>query len=157
MDDTIFTTEAGRQRLAAEWLPPWLRARRWFGAKDRVIQNCAITKMVPFGSAWLCAVEVRFADGEAEVFVIPLTLVESAEAAAVIAPMNGRMLIDATHVPDFRALLFQVLAGREQVPGIEVARGSAFDKKFAGVDSPASRVLAVEQNNTSVIYCNRGF
>src|SRR5215203_4254682 len=135
MDDTIFTTEAGRERLAAEWLPPWLRTRRWFGAKDRVIQRCRITQMAPFGSAWLCAVEVGFAEGAAEVYVIPVAQVASAEAAAVIAPMNGKMLIDATHVPDFRALLFRVLAGHEHVPGIEAVQGANFQKTFAGANA----------------------
>jgi trehalose synthase-fused probable maltokinase len=157
MDDTIFTTDAGRERLAAEWLPPWLRTRRWFGAKDRAIQRCRITRMAPFGSAWLCAVEVGFADGASEVYVIPVAQVASAEAAAVIAPMNGKMLIDATHVPEFRALLFRVLAGHEQVPGIEAVQGATFSKTFAGTNAPASRVVAVEQTNTSVIYCDRAF
>jgi maltose alpha-D-glucosyltransferase / alpha-amylase len=157
MDDAIFTTEAGRQRLAQEWLPPWLRTRRWFGAKDRAIQACRMARITPFGTAWLCAVEVQFADGATETYVIPLTQVESAEAAAVIAPANGRMLIDATHVPEFRVLLFHVLAGRERVAGIEALQGVAFAQRFPGETSPVSRVLAVEQSNTSVIYGDRLF
>src|SRR5690242_7169565 len=98
MDDGIFTTDAGRRRLAEEWLPPWLRTRRWFGAKDRDIVACAISRLARFGEAWLAAVEVHFPEGPAETYIIPLILVDSAETAAVIAPVNGRMLIDATHV-----------------------------------------------------------
>jgi trehalose synthase-fused probable maltokinase len=61
------------------------------------------------------------------------------------------MLIDATHVPEFRALLFRVLAGKERIDGIEAMQGTAFAKRFFG-DTPPSRVLAVEQSNTSLIY-----
>jgi trehalose synthase-fused probable maltokinase len=157
MEDAIFSTDAGRQRLAQEWLPPWLRSRRWFGGNDRLITECHVARSTRFGNGWLCAVEVAFAEGAPETYLIPLTLVESAEAAAVVAPVNGRMLVDATHVPEFRALLFQVLAGAERVDGVEATRSSALPELFPAAELPVSRVLSVEQSNTSLIYGDRLF
>jgi trehalose synthase-fused probable maltokinase len=155
MDDSLFTTEPGRQRLATEWLPSWLRTRRWFGAKDRVIRECEIVHQVRVGPGWLCAVEVRFEDSAVETYMIPLTCVPSAEAAAVVALINGDFLVDATHVPEFRAALFQVLAGMESVPGVTSDHDDALREMFP--EPPASKVLAVEQSNTSLVYEDRLF
>ena len=155
MDDTLFTTAPGRERLAAEWLPSWLQTRRWFGAKDRIIRQCEIVRQVPIGPAWLCAVEVKFEDSTSEIYIIPLTCVPSAEAAAVVATVNGDVLVDATHVPEFRAALFRMIAGEELVPGIV----SDHDPELRAMlpESQPSKVLAVEQSNTSLVYDDRLF
>ena len=155
MDDSLFTTELGRQRLATEWLPSWLRTRRWFGSKDRVIRECEIIRHVQVGPGWLCAVEVWFEDSAVETYMIPLTYVPSAEAAAVVALVEGDFLVDATHVPEFRAALFQILVGTESSPGITSDHDDRLRNLF--LHPPASKVLAVEQSNTSLVYEDRLF
>lgn len=153
MDDEIFTTEAGRRRLAQEWLASWLRTRRWFGAKDRPIRDCRIVRHTAVGQSWLCAVEVQFDDGARDAYLLPLTRVSSAEAAAVVATVSGGVLVDATHVPAFRAALFQVLAGREFADDLTVEGNAALAE--AANDPPVSRVLTVEQGNSSIVYGDR--
>ena len=157
MHDAIFTAEAGRQRLAQEWLPPWLQTRRWFGGRDGGIAGCEVSRQLRFGEAWLTTVEVRFTDGAQETYLLPLTVVDSAEVAAVIGTVGDRVLIDATHVPSFRALLFQVLSGAERVPGLEILPSPQFGDRFPGGSVPPSQVLAVEQSNTSLAFGDRMF
>ena len=157
MQDAIFTAEAGIQRLAQEWLPPWLQTRRWFGGRDRGISGCEVSRQLRFGEAWLTTVEVRFVDGTRETYLLPLTAVDSAEVAAVIGTVGDRVLIDATHVPSFRALLFQVLSGAQRVPGLDILPGAQFAQRFPDGSVPASQVLAVEEGNTSLAFGDRMF
>src|SRR4051812_44214241 len=102
MSDALFTTEIGRRRIAEEWLPSWLRKRRWFGGSDREIRGCRVTAAARIGEAWLFAVAVEFGAGVSETYVVPLTRATSAEASAVVAAIDGGVIIDATHVPEFR-------------------------------------------------------
>ncbi len=155
--DAILTAEAGRQRLAKEWLPPWLLTRRWFGGRGRGAFSCEVSRQLGFGDAWLTTVAVRFADGTTERYLLPLTVVDSAEVAAVIGTVGDRVLIDATHVPSFRAHLFRALSGLESVPGIDVLPGAQFAQRFPDGNAPTSQVLAVEQSNTSMAFGDRLF
>lgn len=156
--DPIFATEADRQRLETEWLPSWLRGRRWFGGKDREIRSCRLRQWTELGPAWVCAVEVQFAESLAETYLLPLMHVPSAEAAAVVAAMNGQVLVDATHVAEFRAALFRILAGWGSASGIVSEPAPRMREVFPSTGAvPPSRVLSVEQSNTSLVYGDRLF
>ena len=157
MDDAIFTTESGQRRLVDEWLPSWLKTRRWFGGKDRAITACRIARRTRLGETWLHAIEVHFDHGTPETYFVPLTSVASAEAAAVVAPVDGGFLVDATHVPELRTALFRVMAGWDSVQDLHADRTAAFATLFPPPNVPASRVLSVEQSNTSLIYGDRLF
>src|SRR5690349_19950380 len=72
---------AGRQRAKLQAVPPgYLRERRWFRGKTRPVRGATITDAVPVGehavggpAGYLTMVEVEFADGEPETYVLPLT------------------------------------------------------------------------------------
>lgn len=120
---------------AALWA--WVERQRWFGGKARTLVGWAIVGH--WAEAGLVALEVTYADGK-EVYSLPLGwAAEAAEAPedAVICRANGRVLCDATVLPEFRAWLFRAL-GR-------------------GADVPPSRVMKAEQSNTSLIYGERLF
>jgi len=66
---------------AAELLrPEWLAARRWSGARDRVALEAELLDAValplpdgsPVAEAWLLVAEVRFADGGARRYLLPV-------------------------------------------------------------------------------------
>jgi maltose alpha-D-glucosyltransferase/alpha-amylase len=80
-------TEASRHILDVEVLPPYIRRRRWFGAKDESIQRASLAYMVPFTQAdtgeeiYLGEVEVRLSGGRTERYQLPVGLLWDRESA----------------------------------------------------------------------------
>src|SRR5437867_1157573 len=68
-------------------LPGYMRARRWFGGKARTIQSAEITQSVrmPGGlsGVYIAFVQVRYAEGDTETYVLPLTFASEERAAQV--------------------------------------------------------------------------
>ncbi len=133
MDDVFSQVEVlrGVERPA---LWAWVERQRWFGGKARTVIGWGIVGH--WDEAGLVALEVTYADGK-EVYALPLAWAAEAPEDAVICRANGRVLCDATVLPEFRAWLFRALGRGEEVP--------------------QSRVLKAEQSNTSLIYGERLF
>ena len=112
----------------------WVSRQRWFGGKARAVVAWAVVGH--WDEAGLVALEVTYSDGK-EVYALPLAWATEAPADAVIFQKDGRVLCDATVLPEFRAWLFRALGRGEVVP--------------------RSRVLKAEQSNTSLIYDERLF
>lgn len=112
----------------------WVLRQRWFGGKARTLVGWAVVGH--WDEAGLVALEVTYADGK-EVYALPLAWAAEAPEDAVIFRKDGRVLCDATVLPEFRAWLFRALG--------------------CGEDAPPSRVLKAEQSNTSLIYGERLF
>jgi maltose alpha-D-glucosyltransferase/alpha-amylase len=172
-------TEAGDNRRRFEaLLPTILKSRRWFGAKDRRIQQAAIVETVtlPLSTAAeraeLLVVAVEYLDGEPERYLLPVTYVEG-EAAdalaqdhpegvlALLTPSPGRagLLVDAHFEPALGKVLVDFVANRRR-------RTNDGGTRLAGVPVPAmadvlariptrprspARVSGAEQSNTSII------
>src|SRR5689334_14738954 len=69
-------------------LPDYLRGQRWFSAKARDIARVRITEEIPFSTgaagpprARLTFIEVQYAEGEPQTFVLPLAFATGADAA----------------------------------------------------------------------------
>ena len=159
MDDTLFTTDDGRRRLAEELLPAWISSRRWFGGKARSPRKWNISRWEFVKPGWLVALDVEYEDRSTETYAVPLRLVSAEstfEPGALVARDAGTVLIDATHDPDFRAALFGLMVknARSTLSGKSSSRLEAM---FAGGEIPPSRVLDAEQSNTSLIYGEKLF
>ncbi len=68
----------GSQRSALERiLPNYLLARRWFGSKARKIKAVRLREMVPLHydsqTAYLNLLDVEYTEGDAEIYMLPLT------------------------------------------------------------------------------------
>jgi maltose alpha-D-glucosyltransferase/alpha-amylase len=158
--------EAQRRELEREVLPAWLSKRRWFAAKDEVLEGarlCAIAP-VPGGRYTLLAeVEVKL-PGRTERYALPLAAVEEGEGTgplsyqlAVSRVRQGRRvgyLTDAFASDDFvHHVLDALRAGA-------TAHTEDGEVRFVGTDrfasmelgeTPEVRRLPGEQSNSSII------
>ncbi len=168
----------GRARTALlALLPAWLRARRWFAGKARKIRAVDIRESIPLqtrsGGAQILIVQVEYAHGDAERYLLPLACRPAGkrEAAAAIrtgiARLTGgkesreeRILFDAVEDPEFsRALLSALREGRDakgaagrlaSVPG-RLLRADR--KSRTPIPEPVPQRL--EQSNSAVLFGDR--
>jgi maltose alpha-D-glucosyltransferase/alpha-amylase len=105
--------EATREGLERFVLPAYLRGQRWFGGKARQIQSVRFADWgeLPAGSTWafLTLIEVRFQDGGADLYYLPLAISSGAAAERVVQTMRPRALARLTG-PDGPALLYDAPA-----------------------------------------------
>jgi trehalose synthase-fused probable maltokinase len=136
-----------RHWLESAVLPAYLPQARWFGGKARTIAGIALTDTIAItDDSALALVEVRFTSGDPEQYQLALQCISPASAApqlaespaARIAERGDEVLLDALFAPDFRAGLWQRLTDHAE-------------------PAPDSRVLSVEQSNSSLLYGERAF
>jgi maltose alpha-D-glucosyltransferase/alpha-amylase len=154
-------------------LPDYLRARRWFSAKARQITQVRVVGEVPFAAsddappqAYITFIEVQYAEGDAQSFVLPLAFAVGAAAtrmqertphAVVLELDGGGVLYDATLDAGFElALLEAIKESRRSGDGqleIRAWPTAVFNAVAGGDAAPLTpRVVGAEQSNTSVIY-----
>ena len=171
--EQIFDEGEPRRALEETALPAYLPRCRWFGAKARVPERFVIAELltipkgprVPEGepAARLAFVRVEYADGGAETYALPLHTIPGPNATAEFAQQhpealiarleNGGAIFDAIHAAHFRSGLRDLLVSGEAVPGEfgEIVGIPGKGLPEGAADFP-SRVLKVEQSNSSIIY-----
>ena len=159
-------------------LPAYLATCRWFGGKTRAIRACRIADQIPVGDggspARIILAELTYFDGGAETYLLPLQIAAGAAAAviqqeapqAIIARFlagesaDETLLFDAVHDERFRAALFDLIA-RHQSLHADAGIAAGFPGRLLTATpetaAPASRVLKVEQSNTSIVYQDHWF
>jgi len=168
----------GANRAALEAiLPDYMRARRWFGSKARVLRSARLSEQIEIGAgerkACLAFVETTYADAEAETYVLPLTFGDEADVGhlrrdaphTIIAELevSGKdgsrtgLLFDALQDPAFcSTLLAQIGRGRQVRGAAGELRGTvtrAFRERPIAVDgSLTPTTMRGEQSNTSVLF-----
>ena len=132
-----------RAALAAQ-LPDWLRARRWFGGQTRQIASVDVVGWVPLPDGVILAL-ITVSDVSGDTSRHPLLLAATPDGA----------VRDGLELPEIRSyLLEQLLAGatlqgeRLRIVGMPLGATPA-------IDTGTSRVVGVEQSNTSIIYGDR--
>ena len=163
------------RRLLPACLPEFLAKQRWFGGKARQILSTEIADIVPMPreewEALLLIVAVRYADGGAEHYALPILGAEQGDAtpgdgAPLLTIRNDETgstssLTNAAPNPDFQALLFEAIEHELVFKGEKGELRGFRGKEFSHLDSsvPASgapsRLLSGEQSNTSIIYDER--
>ncbi|MGA3172084.1 MAG: maltose alpha-D-glucosyltransferase [Chthoniobacteraceae bacterium] len=159
-------------------LPAYLNACRWFGGKTRSIRNARVAERIPIGekdAAQIVLIDLAYFDGGAETYLLPLQIASGPAAAAIErdAPRGiiarfltektdqaaaGAILFDAVHDERFREAIFELMARRKSQRAV-CGTVSGYPGSLLAADVPpgASRVLTVEQSNTSIIYQDRWF
>jgi len=169
----------GAARSALEdALAGYLRGRRWFGGKARRVRSVLVREAIriPYGdadAAYLTLVQVQYAEGDPDVYALPLTFASGDRAQqlrrdasnAIVAHLRlagagaDGVLYDAFLETAFCAGLLGAIVRRYR------ARGAAGE--LAGVVTPALRRVVgpppvpdpapvkAEQSNTSVIFGDR--
>jgi trehalose synthase-fused probable maltokinase len=162
-DHTIFADGPSRTFLEHRILPGYITTARWFGGKARTPIAWNIRDVVPVSvepaTARLILIEITYTDGAPDAYLLPLQIA-AAEAATHLPPnaivarwADGAVLFDALHDDAFRAALFHLMAGGGNFHGAygEIA-GAPGPILGHHTVAPASRALAVEQSNSSIIY-----
>lgn len=170
---TAFEDEEFVNGLTNDLLPDYLRQRRWFTSKSRDLQAVRIEhapRLEYFGeSYYLAFLELSYAEGEDEVYILPLSRTTNVDRyrrqdpEALIGEVRGLgtpfWLVDGLYVPGLREAFFAGM-WNERIeitangtlrfqPG-KILRNYAFE-------TAQSRLLKAEQSNTSIIYEDKFF
>ena len=154
-------------------LPEFFAGQRWYQGKARVQRSLSIGDTaelhVPGESHHIVFVRVEYVEGEADLYVLPLSTA-SGEAATRLAancphmvvadlhPGDGTptVLYDGLASPRLQAALLELIRGRRRVKaGAGDLTGSAFTgmpRVDSEPDQLGSRLLGREQSNTSVLF-----
>jgi maltose alpha-D-glucosyltransferase / alpha-amylase len=170
----LMTPQREPELLAA--LLRYTVARRWFRAKARTIKEGHLVDRIPLypdgGEPILFLLEVEYAEGEAQIYSIPLVFfrgedaqwreqrhpnavvarIEVAEAAGADGLAGGGTLFDAFGTGDAVWPLIETMAGRQRPTG-ELGRLSGtcyppLPELLATDPRPAVRTPELEQSNT---------
>ncbi len=171
----------GRARIVLQrLLPAYLAERSWFAGASRSIVDTQILEAAPLpvegGTVYLTMLRVEYAEGEAEVYQVPLAFAGPEEWEALqerlpnafIARVRvaepepgaqGGLLYDALGEPAFSTFLFDAIRRRRRIRGQsgEVvglpARGMRDMRPDEAIPDPSR--WSGEQSNTSVTYGER--
>jgi maltose alpha-D-glucosyltransferase/alpha-amylase len=161
----IFSPGITLRKLEQEILPEYVGRARWFGGKARNPRGVAVLAAPALGNAKLLLVRVDYAIGAAETYLVPLQMAAADTEriahehphAIAARTADGGILFDAIHDEAFRSALYALaMTGGSQTDGVELA-GLPGHVPQDLVEPPPSRVLAVEQSNSSVVYGDRVF
>lgn len=154
------------EMLEQQVLPTYLKKCRWFAGKAQKLQRIQLLSFIPFPfsdrEAFFVVLEVEYYTGKSEHYLLPMTF--TAEAGewpelSQLSRLNEGFLIDAIYDADFRGALYQAFASQREIAAADqrlcFERGSAFVD--VETDGGLSRVLKVDQSNTSVFYGDRYF
>jgi len=156
-------------------LPAYLNACRWFGGKTRSIRTCKVVERIPLGDtdpAQVILLEITYFDGGIDTYLLPLQIASGPAATAIethasqaviarfVADETGKetVLFDAVQDERFRAALFDLMVRQKTQQAREGIVAGYPGATLAKEDSTlTSRVLKVEQSNTSIIYQDKWF
>jgi maltose alpha-D-glucosyltransferase/alpha-amylase len=163
--------EEGVEKKFAHRLGEFIQVQRWFRSKARSVVAARIEEAVPLrveGQEFrLVFAQIDFKEGVSETYMIPLGHVTGREAARVEkkraeaivtrVEVDGEpgVLQDAAANPRVAAAILEAIRERRRL------RGRAGEirfipekrlKRLIGDGTPASRVLNVEQSNTTIAY-----
>ena len=159
----------GRRELEESVLQGYLGRQRWFGGKSRPISATKIEDWAIFnhGVSALALIEVRYAEGGADTYLVTLGLLfgkaadalreESPNAllARVITSTDEGVLHEAVFNDSANEALLALIAGGTEIPSREgVIQGvpSTTLSQLQGPSREVPRRGSAEQSNTSIIF-----
>lgn len=165
----ILETE-DRFRLESDIIPAYLKKQRYFRGKGRGLVGCRILDWAKLGSGFhLTFVQVSYADGGREVYVLPLKVSWGAEASRIVENVPESVLVFIKTARDKGALydalvdktachdLLMALHDDRYYATFQNGRVSAFGTRELteaeeGDREPSRfRRLSAEQSNTSLV------
>jgi maltose alpha-D-glucosyltransferase/alpha-amylase len=160
-------------RLLDEILPEYLRGCRWFSGKARIIRDIRLADVVLADGAALSFLEVAYAEGENEIYLLPLHFLPALSAAhlqeespqAIICSLrvDGEIgvLADASYDAHFQRGLVSLIAANASWSGrngrVRGYTGHKRPELLAEAQLLPCRVLKADQSNTALRYGNQLF
>jgi maltose alpha-D-glucosyltransferase / alpha-amylase len=150
--DSLFAKGSPLEPVLAVFVP----AQRWFRSKARRVVRANLADALDLsplaGSSanlaglWLTFVQLEFAEGEPETYVLPLSIVRKPEDT------TARWLCDASLSPETALALHELSFRERRVAGKVLAlRGRRGGKGFIAPPEPV-KPLGAEQSNTSFVF-----
>ncbi|WP_064196726.1 MULTISPECIES: putative maltokinase [Emticicia] len=148
-------------------LPPYIAQCRWFAGKARQIKLLKVKDTVHFESFIFMTFEVKYDEGDSELYLLPLSFVE--ENTQEIAPkgvlckasMDEKigLLVDAIYDEKFRAKLFTSVFHQSTFPqhnddSLVFAKGKAFVEETDEIDSILPNI---DSSNSAMIFGGKYF
>ncbi len=153
-----------------------LKAKRWFGGKNRIITSISVSETIPipYGSkgAQLLFVRVAFTEGSPETYLLPITIATGAKArwiqqeypSSIFAnlttqedgPNKQGILFDPLCDSDFSSYLLDSISNKRNFAGRKgmlTGTSTTLCKMLLQADpSPPPTLMKTEQSNTSISY-----
>jgi maltose alpha-D-glucosyltransferase/alpha-amylase len=162
-----FSNAAGR--FVEGDLSRYIQNCRWYRSKTRSILTVSVLDLIDFpgeGVGQLLLVAFNFTEGARDLYALPVRIVSGEEArkieveypATVIARIgqDGDLLVDATGSEIFHRVLLDLVTETRTVPGrvgrIVSSKSNHLAETLADGPPQASRILKVEQSNSSIIF-----
>jgi maltose alpha-D-glucosyltransferase/alpha-amylase len=155
----------GEAESLGDVLPRFLASQRWFRSKARTLRRARVLDAPALEfegrTARIAFVRVEYADGEPEVYVLPLTFVpggEPSQASLARVQVAGPdevsgLLEEASGADGFGSALVKLALGRRRLRGRDLElRGSTTrrHREIVGEEElPPAGLLSTEQSNTS--------
>jgi maltose alpha-D-glucosyltransferase / alpha-amylase len=150
-------------------LSRYIQSSRWYRSKTRSILNVSVVDLVDLpgeGIGQLLLVAFNFTEGTRDLYALPVRIVSGEEArkieveypATVIARIgeDGDLIVDATSSEVFHRVLLDLVTGTRTVPGrigkLLANKSSHLAETLADGLPQTSRILKVEQSNSSIIF-----
>ncbi len=150
-------------------LPGYMRSTRWFGAKSSNIKQYKIDYLLPYEisakeSAFILFIEVVFHTSNTETYFLPVSAVKEPESdKSVICQVTDKQqnewyLVDAIYSEKFRKSLFDNILSRKKmelsIGNLRFSKGKRL-KSLLSADGVTSKVLNVEQSNSTIVYADK--
>jgi maltose alpha-D-glucosyltransferase/alpha-amylase len=165
------------EHLCSDVIPHYLQRVFWFFGKGRSIRRIRVTdtcQMKQDDQLFLLAfIQVDYKEGDEEIYLIPMTWLSNEQVQTIaerhpLSTLTGLalgdqegVLCDALYFEEFRAVLFGLISDRAKLQGSNGAQLVGLQGSGVTRTSPPraelfpSRVAAVVQNNTSILYGDR--
>jgi len=156
-------------------LPAFLKTRRWFQGKDRVVRNIDILDTIPLPEtkAQILLGQVQYVEGDPEIYIMPGSVAVGEEAEKVKAKLSDvavaqlhaqdgsrGILYSAMYDTAFCDAILSAIARRRRFRGrvgeLVGSHTRAFRRAW-GESHPdlGAAILKAEQSNTSIVFGNR--
>jgi maltose alpha-D-glucosyltransferase/alpha-amylase len=162
-----------RERLEQRGLLRYLKRSRWFGSKGRQIRNLDIVEATRLQydllPTYLLLIDVEYNEGPSETYQLPVAFALKEQVTellqnhprAVIANLDvddqDGVIVDAVYDHRFQQALLQLIARRRKLKGeagdMVSSRARSLSRELKEIEMPVdSRILSVEQSNSSILY-----
>ncbi|HEX8296797.1 MAG TPA: putative maltokinase [Chthoniobacteraceae bacterium] len=156
-----------REKFEQEILPTYVQRCRWFGGKARSPRIFRIQDALPLGESWIVFLKVEYADASAETYQLLLETgageiarqiqSESPEAVIAVSSTGGTIIFDALYGDSARDALRRLMTSSGKLPGRRGELLGISGAVLTEAGEVSSRLLKVEQSNSSIIYGDRVF
>src|SRR6267143_887469 len=174
-DSVLFGS--AKERLEGVLLA-YIRQRRWFAGKARRLKSASIVDAIEVPgidrSAYLLTVQVSYAEGDPETYLLPVTYANAVEAPQILerwphaavtwlrvpAEEQRGLLYDAVGPPGFAEGILNIIAKRRRAASSAGMLVGSTTRAFAQLRGPETIKLeaalsVAEQSNNSVVFGER--